>query len=174
MKSKLSLFWGLVIFLIGCSNLSNSYLLNDQVIADESSAEIRPREEIPISAKTRIKNQEIELEVAQTNEQKQLGLMFRPSLPDNRGMLFLFSPARQVKFWMKNVVISLDMIFLKNGVIKSIESNVPPCSVDPCPIYGPNVPIDMVIELNGGRASDLGLQIGDRLNIDFLALPPPK
>jgi uncharacterized membrane protein (UPF0127 family) len=68
---------------------------------------------------------------------------------------------------MKNVVIPLDMVFIQEGKIKAIENNVPPCTIDPCPVYGPDIPIDTVIELKGGRASELNLSINDLVEIKF-------
>ncbi len=124
---------------------------------------------LAISAQATVPNgTTIELEVARTPEQQQMGLMYRPALPDNRGMLFPFSPPQPVQFWMKNVPVALDMVFLQNGVIKYIEAAAPPCPNEPCPTYGPNVPIDTVIELRSGRAAELKLRTGDRIEIKFL------
>jgi len=69
---------------------------------------------------------------------------------------------------MKNTKIPLDMVFLKDGEVKAIEANVPPCTTDPCPSYGPQTSIDQVIELRGGRAAELGLRVGDRVSVKFL------
>ncbi|BAT54570.1 hypothetical protein NOS3756_35420 [Nostoc sp. NIES-3756] len=124
---------------------------------------------LPISAKATFPNgTTIELEVARTPEQQQMGLMYRPALPDNRGMLFLFGSPQPIKFWMKNVPVGLDMVFLQNGVVKYIETAAPPCRSEPCPTYGPNVPIDTVIELRSGRASELKLRTGDSIKIESL------
>ena len=125
-------------------------------------------QQLPIGAKTTIGGQAIALEVARTSEQQMLGLMYRPSLPDNRGMLFTFNPPRSARFWMKNVSLTLDMIFLKQGTVVAIFSNVPPCNTEPCPTYGPASTIDQVIELRGGRAQELGLKVGDRLAIKLI------
>jgi uncharacterized protein len=97
-----------------------------------------------------------------------MGLMYRTSLDTNRGMLFVFSPARPVSFWMKNTLIPLDMVFMSNGIVKHIGANIQPCKVASCPGYGPQsqIPIDNVIELPGGRAAQLKIKVGDRLNID--------
>lgn len=128
---------------------------------------------LPISAIAILPDRtKIELEVARTNEQKAMGLMYRPALPDNRGMLFPFSPDQPVSFWMKNVPVALDMIFLHQGEIKYIAASVPPCTANPCPTYGPNTPIDGVIELRSGRASELKLKVGDRILVKDL--PKPK
>jgi hypothetical protein len=120
---------------------------------------------LPISAKAIINREQIELEVAQTPEQQAIGLMYRTSLSDNRGMLFPFDPPQITAFWMKNTKIPLDMIFLRDGVVRAIEANVPPCQANPCPSYGPQMPIDAVLELRGGRAAELSLKEGDRVEI---------
>lgn len=125
---------------------------------------------LPIGAIATISGAEIQLEVTRTPVQQAMGLMFRPALPDDRGMLFSFDPPRPVSFWMKNVPVDLDMIFLRDGVVMAIAANVPPCSSDPCPTYGPGglVEIDRAIELRGGRAAELELAVGDRIEIEFL------
>ena len=105
----------------------------------------------------------IGLEVAQTPEEQAIGLMFRTELPDDRGMLFPIAPPRNVRFWMRNVQIELDMIFLREGIVQAIIPNVPPCFSETCPNYGPDVPVDGVIEIKGGRAAQLGLKVGDRI-----------
>jgi hypothetical protein len=123
---------------------------------------------LPVSARFNVADQTIQLEVARTPEQQSMGLMYRPKLEANRGMLFPFNPARRVTFWMKNVVIDLDMVFLHNGKVVAIANRVPPCKTDPCPVYGPDALVDQVIELQGGRAASLGIQPGDRLVIQPL------
>lgn len=121
-----------------------------------------------IEAEVIINDQKIGLEVAKTPEQQALGLMYRTSLDDNRGMLFSFDPPRPTRFWMKNCLINLDMIFLREGIVQAIFADVPPCKTDPCPNYGPEGLIDQVIEIRGGRAKELGLKVGDPLPIQFV------
>ncbi|MGB3535910.1 MAG: DUF192 domain-containing protein [Microcoleaceae cyanobacterium] len=123
---------------------------------------------LPITAIAQIGSEQIQLEVAQTPRQQAMGLMFRTSLPSNRGMLFPFARPRVVGFWMKNCKISLDMIFLRNGIVQGIQAEAPPCVTEPCPSYGINVPIDQVIELRGGRAQELGVKVGDRVSVEAL------
>ncbi len=120
---------------------------------------------LPITAQVKIADQVIELEVANTPIQQQIGLMNRKELADNRGMLFPFNPPRLVGFWMKNCLINLDMIFLHQGKVLSISANVPPCKTEPCPVYGPEGFVDQVIELRGGRAKELGIKVGDQLTV---------
>jgi uncharacterized protein len=123
---------------------------------------------LPIGAKMTVGKELIQLEVAETPEQQAMGLMYRKSLADNRGMLFPFEEARMTQFWMKNCFISLDMVFLLNGTIQAIAANSPPCQSEPCPTYGPATFVDEVIELRGGRAAELGLKKGDRVSIELL------
>jgi len=129
--------------------------------------EIVSSQSLPISAKAQINNQSIKLEVAKTSREQDTGLMYRTSLPDDRGMLFEFKSARKVSFWMKNCKISLDMIFLRDGVVETIQVSAPPCTTNPCPSYAPDTAVDRVIELRGGRATELGVKVGDRIKIEF-------
>lgn len=176
MKAKLNLFLIIGFFLIGCTNMTNpSSNANDNDIVKENLITAQKQaQQLPISAFAIMGNQKIELEVTKTPEQQQLGLMYRESLEANRGMLFTFSPPREVGFWMKNVVIPLDMVFIFDGKIKTIKTNVPPCKVDPCPVYHSNALIDNVIELKGGKANELNLKVGDPVNIEFLDNPGEK
>lgn len=141
-----------------------------------SSSPTNSGQMLPISALAEIGRQQIMLEVARTPQQQQMGLMYRTSLAANRGMLFPFAPPQPVSFWMKNTKIPLDMVFLRDGQVKALKVNVPPCTTNPCPTYGPEseILIDQVIELRAGRAAELALKVGDRVSIKFLnANTPP-
>ena len=101
------------------------------------------------------------VEVARSLEQQQTGMMNRNSLAPDRGMVFPYDPPQPVAFWMKNTLISLDLIFIApGGKILSIEANAVPLSLDQLPSGGP---IEAVLELAGGRAAELGLQPGDQV-----------
>jgi uncharacterized protein len=154
---------GFTVLLMGCtqSPIAHSYQSPTKAVAPLT-------QELPITAEIEFRGKKIQLEVARTPEQQQIGLMNRKSLEDDRGMVFLFDPPRPTRFWMKNTLISLDMVFVRNGIVKSIEADVPPCKADPCPTYGSAVTeIDQVIELRGGRARELGLKAGDRFVVKF-------
>jgi uncharacterized protein len=122
---------------------------------------------LPISAEAKIADQIIRLEVARTPEQQSQGLMYRPALPDDQGMLFPFAVPRPLRFWMMNTPEPLDMVFLLNGEVKAVIT-APPCTTRPCPTYGPNTDVNQVIELRSGRAQELGLEVGDQVEIRFL------
>lgn len=154
----------------GCQNLPQTFAqdnsekqVEQQIINRESG------QHLPITAEAIIANKTIKLEVAKTSEQQSIGLMYRSLLPDDRGMLFPFQPARPVQFWMKNCRMSLDIIFLFQGVVKYIAPNLPPCVKEPCAVYGPNnYLIDQVIELRGGWTQEHDLKVGDRISVRFL------
>ncbi len=131
-----------------------------------------PGQILPITATAEMKGETFDLEVTETTRERSLGLMFRSALPDNRGMLFSFDPPRQTSFWMKDVPVPLDMVFLRDGVVIAIAPSAPPCAAEPCPTYGPGSEIiDQVIELRSGRAAEMGLQPGDTVNIQPLTEP---
>jgi uncharacterized membrane protein (UPF0127 family) len=101
------------------------------------------------------------VEIAQTNEERQKGLMFRRELPDGKGMLFDFSPEQNVSMWMKNTLISLDMIFIRaDGRILRIAENTPTESEKIIPSGGP---VRGVLEVIAGTARRYGIEPGDRV-----------
>ena len=115
---------------------------------------------LPVSAKWCLPQGCIGLEVPQTPVQFQTGLMQRPPLGPWRGMWFRFQPERPVSFWMKNCIAPLDLVFIRSGKVHQIKANVPPCKVMPCPNYVSDGAVDGVIELQAGRAAELGLRPG--------------
>ena len=106
-------------------------------------------------------NSKVFLEVAVTEAEKEKGLMNRPSLAENRGMVFVFRPARQITFWMKDTLISLDMIFINKGKIIKIAKNAQPNQTSTLYSSGSNV--TEVLEVNGGFADKHMIKVGDRL-----------
>ena len=108
----------------------------------------------------------IHAEIADTTEKRAKGLMYRDSLPQDRGMLFTFAEPQLWTFWMKNTRISLDIIWMDGKKrIVHIERNVPTCSRtdDGCPQYQPNDNAMYVLELAAGVADALKLQRGSVL-----------
>lgn len=101
------------------------------------------------------------VEVMANEIDRQRGLMFRTSLPDNQGMLFDFEVPRIVAMWMKNTLIPLDMLFIdKEGQIVRIEENAAPQTLTPRPS---GKPVLAVLELGGGVAAKHGIRPGDRV-----------
>lgn len=111
-----------------------------------------------------------EVEIADEPGEWQRGLMERPSLAQNRGMLFIFPEQAPRVFWMMNTLIHLDIIFADDdGRILNIAADVPPC-VAPrrCPTYRSSAPARYVLEIAGGRAKALGIRHGGYLHFDTL------
>eukprot|EP01037_Dinobryon_pediforme_P006489 gene6489-6558_t len=101
------------------------------------------------------------VEVMETPEQHERGLMFRRNMPADRGMLFNFHESQPIMMWMKNTYIPLDMIFTDDaGKITWIAENAEPLSEAIIPSHGP---VYAVLELNGGVAARLKIRIGDRM-----------
>lgn len=104
------------------------------------------------------------VEIPRTVEARERGLMFRPSLPPRTGMLFVFDATGRYAFWMKNCLISLDLIWLDDAKrVVAILPNTPPCKADPCPIYQFDVPTRYVLEIAAGAAKREGLALGHAL-----------
>lgn len=125
-------------------------------------------QQLEVEASTTINDTTIDLEVANTPQELSRGLKFRRELPKNRGMLFdLGIRHENVPFWMHQVKIPLDIIYLDKGVITHIAANSPPCnatSPEDCLIYkAPSA--THVIELNAGKAARLNLEVGDTIQI---------
>ncbi len=164
------------ILLLGCSPPGAAIPHTPDTSANSpvSVSSAKQGQMLPISATAMVAGKVIHLEVAKTPQQQEIGLMYRTSLPDDRGMLFTFDPPQSVMFWMKNTLISLDMVFLRQGVVQAIAPSVPPCRQEPCPTYGPNsdIIIDQVIELRAGLTAELGLKEGSRITIQPLDANP--
>lgn len=108
---------------------------------------------------------ELEVEIADEPREREKGLMFRKSL--STGMLFVFPNEMPLKFWMKNTLISLDMLFInREQKIVGIFENVQPCREDPCETYGPDIPTQYVLELPGGFAKMTSIKLGDWFSWD--------
>ncbi len=105
------------------------------------------------------------LELAMTQDEIGQGLMFRSSLPENRGMLFLFGEERIPSFWMKNTLMPLDIVFLSaEGTVVDVIHNALPCTTEPCPQYVSKAPAMAVLEVAAGVAESHGLDNGTRLH----------
>lgn len=102
------------------------------------------------------------VEVARTPDQQARGLMFRRSLGPSEGMIFPFELPRPASFWMRNTLIPLDMIFIReDGTIARIAANTVPHSEES---VTSGEPVASVLEIRGGRAAELGIDEGDRVN----------
>jgi uncharacterized membrane protein (UPF0127 family) len=107
----------------------------------------------------------VPVEVADTPDEREVGLMNRPSLPEDAGMIFLFEDDTSGGFWMKDTLIPLSIAFTDAaGTIVTIL-DMEPCEADPCEIYDPGVSYRSALEVNQGAFSRWGVQEGDRLTL---------
>jgi hypothetical protein len=116
---------------------------------------------VPLTIDSAGRSHRFTVEVARTSDQQAQGLMFRERLGANEGMIFPFPYPRPASFWMRNTLIPLDMVFIReDGTIARIAANTVPHSEEP---VGSGEPVIAVLELRGGRASELGIREGDRV-----------
>ena len=105
------------------------------------------------------------VEIADTDEERARGLMYREPLADDRGMLFEFPDVAERGFWMRNTPSSLDIIYIgADGRIVSIARHTTPYSEASIPSYGP---AKGVLELRAGRAEEIGAEAGDQVRHPF-------
>jgi uncharacterized membrane protein (UPF0127 family) len=111
----------------------------------------------------------VSLELAISDEEKRVGLMFRDTLGADSGMLFIFDSDAPLPFWMKNTFVPLDFVWLSaGGEVVDVRANVQPCQADPCPSYPSARPARAVLEVNGGFASAHGIRPGVHLQFENL------
>ena len=102
-----------------------------------------------------------DVEVADEEQERVVGLMFQTAMPTTQGMLFDFGSTAPIAMWMQNTVLPLDMIFIKpDGTVLRIEHNTTPFSRD---IISSGGPVSHVLEVNAGIAKQIGLDVGDRV-----------
>lgn len=119
----------------------------------------------PRTATVTVAGQTIAVRVAKTPAEQAHGLAGTPELSWNEGMLFPFSSKRELVFWMKGMVIPIDIIWITDGHIVGIEESVPlpsaGASDDVLPTYRAPVPADTVLEVKAGFSAKYGLKVGD-------------
>jgi uncharacterized membrane protein (UPF0127 family) len=110
----------------------------------------------------------LEVEVLVRDEDRAMGVMFRPSLPLDRGLLFVFEQSDFHGFWMKNCRFPIDMVWLdeEKRVVHLAEA-VPPCKSEPCPVYEPLRRARYVVETNAGQARREKAVVGATLSFEL-------
>jgi len=107
----------------------------------------------------------IQIEIAQTHEERMRGLQDRKNLSKNKGMLFIFQESKKHSFWMKDTIIALDIVWIDSSKrIVTIIPNVYPCETEKtekCPVYTPSKKALYVLEVNAGVTLELELKVGD-------------
>jgi uncharacterized protein len=110
----------------------------------------------------------VSVEIADNNQKRELGLMYRSQLDNDKGMIFVFPHPDELQFWMKNTKIPLDMIFADpDGRVLGIVANAVPYSEQNVGVSGLS---QYVLEVNGGYAAKHSITAGDRL--EFTGFDP--
>lgn len=122
---------------------------------------------LPVDATLTVGSTRTDLEVARTPTERDTGLMGRTDLPADRGMLFANSRPIGMSMWMANMLIPLDIVFVRDGIVTKVVSDAPPCTTKQCPIWSSDGPVDAVIELRSGRATELGITTGRPVDITW-------
>jgi uncharacterized protein len=125
-----------------------------------ASAQEPPKIE-QITIVTKLASTIMHAEIADTDELRERGLMFRHIMPPDRAMLFDFGKPRPAAMWMKNTYMSLDMLFVReDGTIAAIAENTVPRSLDTVSVQEP---VEGVIELAAGTVKRLGIRQNDKV-----------
>jgi uncharacterized membrane protein (UPF0127 family) len=162
MRRFLSLFLSALI-LVGCSDSSNG---NNE----ESEPQATRPPGSPEFARGRVlidtggNSVLINVDVAETDEQRAFGLMHRESMPNDEGMLFVFFEETTSAFTMRNTLIPLSIAFFDfdGEIVKILDME--PCEAEPCPSYDPGVTYRGALEVNQGAFDEWGVEIGDSVN----------
>ena len=98
------------------------------------------------------------------DEDRAMGLMFRPSLPADRALLFVFESVDFHGIWMKNCRFPIDIVWLdEDKTVVHVAPKVPPCAADPCPSYQPMRRAAYVVEMNAGAARREKVTVGAKV-----------
>lgn len=111
-----------------------------------------------------INSHKVFLNIADTPEKRTNGLMFIDKISENQGMVFLFGKPEYEAFWMKNMKMPIDILFIKKDKISKIYKEVPICKSEPCKLYNSNFPVDSVLELKTGFCDKYNVKAGDKIS----------
>jgi len=115
----------------------------------------------------KVGNTQIRAEIADTFITRTKGLMFRKSLPENEGMLFIFNEEGYHGFWMMNMSFPIDIIWIdKEKKVVYIEKNAQPCGLI-CSSYIPKEKAMYVLEVNANFTEEHGIKIGSSLEFEL-------
>ena len=157
----LLMFAGLIVLLIV---FSDAFVTNTE---DETNEQLAVVTFLPTNSTSVV----ITCELASSHEERLMGLMFREELPVAEGMLFVYDYPHNVSFWMKNVLIPLDIIFLdESGTVINVEEadveiDVP---AEELKSYLSDGPAQYVVEINQGLCKLYGVGVGTNVSIEYL------
>jgi len=153
MKKILGLLFLLFAMLIGIA-ISKQYLKNPQTFGKNPTAEIN--------------GHVYNLQVARSAKEKEIGLSQTKKLDKDSAMLFPFEKPDYYSFWMKDMKLPIDIIFISTDKIVTIHQNVQPPKTpgETLPIFKPSSPSDKVLEINAGQSADYNFKEGDSVKFE--------
>jgi uncharacterized membrane protein (UPF0127 family) len=155
MTARVQFFSARALFAVGMALLAIALLLSP-VRADQAPM-VLPTDPTPLVVDGTNGEHSFSIEIANTPDEQERGLMFRTSMPDDHGMLFAFEQSGPLAFWMENTPMPLDLIFVgRHGDVKAVRHGAP-FSTD---IISPNQPARFVLELKAGMAEKAGISDG--------------
>lgn len=117
-------------------------------------------------------DKKVSVQIAKTTEERSKGLSGTKSLKDDSGMLFVFSAKSSPLFWMKDMLIPLDMVWIVDGKIVKIDKNVPaPAPNTPdnaLKTYSAGQPVDYILEVNAGYSDKNNIKVGDSVDLSAI------
>lgn len=172
-KNKLSaknIFIGSVIVLIAAFLIFNNFIKNPK--SEMEYYTFTKEGELVFSDSLGNSKAKIDIEIADDDYQRQLGLMNRKEMKENQGMIFIFPRQDWLSFWMRNTLISLDIIFVdENKKIVTIHKNTRILSDTS---YPSTKPARYVVEVVAGFTDKYNIQVGDKIDWMGTRLATPK
>ncbi|MER9948784.1 DUF192 domain-containing protein [Mesorhizobium sp. M0047] len=149
---------GVVCAVIAVIIAAGAFFYSERPTAADSRAMILAVDPTPLVVVTKGGDRSFSIEIADTDPEREAGLMYRQDMPDDHGMLFVFEMPQQVNFWMRNTPMPLDLIFVgQDGKIRAIKRGEPQSDA----VISPGVPVRFVLELKAGTAASNGIEYGD-------------
>ncbi|ANT52080.1 DUF192 domain-containing protein [Mesorhizobium amorphae] len=148
---------------------ASAYFYSQQPTAADGQAMILPVDPTPLVAETKSGERSFSIEIADSSDEREAGLMFRKDMADDHGMLFVFESSGPLTFWMKNTPMPLDLIFVgQDGKVRSIKRGEPESEA----VISSGLPVRFVLELKAGTAAKDGIAYGDLLRHPAIGTEP--
>lgn len=146
-----------------------SYLYSERPSAADGTAMMLPVDPAPLVAVTDGGERKFTIEIADDAAERAAGLMYRKTMADDHGMLFVYDFTQPVGFWMKNTPMPLDLVFIsEDGRIRAIKKGEPQSEA----VIAPDEPVRFVLELKAGTAARQGMEDGDLVRHPVIGPPP--
>ncbi|WP_404927226.1 DUF192 domain-containing protein [Mesorhizobium sp. ORM16] len=137
---------------------AGAYFYSPASTAADSRVMTLPVDPTPLVVATKGGDRSFSIEIADTDAEREAGLMYRQDMADDHGMLFVFDMQQQVNFWMQNTPMPLDLVFIgQDGKIRAVKHGEPQSQA----LISPGVPVRFVLELKAGTAARNGIDYGD-------------